>query len=75
MPTVKNKKPYGDEADLVHNPDLLTASPAFAEVCDKKRPRWNPKNGSVNQFEEQYFFFASPLGIGLIIIIMATPYF
>jgi len=54
---------------------LLTASPAFAEVCDKERPRWDPKSGSVNPFEELYFFFTSPVGIGLIIMIVATLYF
>lgn len=54
---------------------LLTASPAFAEVCDKVRPRWDPSSGSINLFEELYFFFTSPFGIGLILLIAATLYF
>lgn len=53
---------------------MFTASPAFAEVCDKERPRWNPSNGSINQFEELYFFFTSPFGIGLIFLIAVTLY-
>lgn len=53
---------------------LLTASPAFAEVCDKERPRWDPSSGSINQFEELYFFFTSPFGIGLLFLIAATLY-
>ena len=54
---------------------LVTASPAFAEVCDKERPRWNPTDGRVNLFEEMYFFLTSPVGIGLIALIAATLYF
>jgi acyl carrier protein len=51
---------------------LLVASPAFAEVCDKVRPTWKPSSGSINQFEELYYFFTSPLGIGLLFLIAAT---
>lgn len=54
---------------------LFVASPAFAEVCDKERPRWGPSSGRINQFEELYFFFTSPVGIGLIILIITTLYF
>lgn len=53
----------------------LMASPAFAEVCDKERPRWNPADGRVNVFEELYLFLTSPLGIGLIALIATTLYF
>lgn len=45
---------------------ILISSPAFAEVCDKMRPRWDPRSGSVNQLEELYFFFTSYIGIGLL---------
>lgn len=54
---------------------MVAASPAFAEVCDKERPSWNPADGRVNTFEELYFFFISPVGIGLAILISATLYF
>ena len=54
---------------------LVAASPAFAEVCDKERPRWNPADGRVNVFEELYFFLTSPVGIGLIALIATTLYF
>ena len=54
---------------------LFMASPVFAEVCDKERPRWNPADGRVNVFEELYFFFTSPVGIGLIALIATTLYF
>ncbi|AML53799.1 hypothetical protein [Falsihalocynthiibacter arcticus] len=53
---------------------VLVASPAFAEVCDKDRPRWDPSSGRINQFEELYYFFTSPLGIGLLFLIAATLY-
>lgn len=53
---------------------LLVASPAFAEVCDKERPSWDPDSGSINQFEELYFFFISPLGVSLVLLIAATLY-
>lgn len=54
---------------------LVMTSPAFAEVCDKERPRWNPADGRVNAFEKLYFFLISPVGIGLVILIAATLYF
>ena len=44
----------------------LLAGPAFAEVCDKVRPKWSPSSGPVNQLQELYFFFSDPLGIILI---------
>jgi len=53
---------------------LFAASPAFAEVCDKVRPGWDPSDGSINQLEELYFFFTSPIGIGLTILITTTLY-
>jgi len=53
---------------------LFVASPAFAEVCDKERPRWESSSGSINQFEELYYFFTSPFGISLLFLIAATFY-
>ena len=45
---------------------ILSAGPAFAEVCDKVRPNWNPSNGRVNQLQELYYFFSGPLGVSVI---------
>jgi acyl carrier protein len=53
---------------------LIAGSPAFAEVCDKERPSWDPSSGSINRFEELYFFFTSPLGVGLVCLIAVTLY-
>ncbi len=53
---------------------LIAGSPAFAEVCDKVRPSWDPNSGSINRFEELYFFFTSPLGVGLVFLIAVTLY-
>ncbi|AXI41264.1 DUF3153 domain-containing protein [Sulfitobacter sp. SK011] len=54
---------------------LLFSSPAVAEVCDKERLRWEPSSGKINQFEETLFFFTSPIGIGLVLLILAILYF
>ena len=53
---------------------LFVASPAFAEVCDKERPSWDPGSGRINQLEELYYFFISPLGICLVLLIAVTLY-
>lgn len=50
------------------------ATPAFAEVCDKVRPRWHPSSGPVNQFEDLYFFLTSYFGIILFIAVASALY-
>ncbi|MGH1423877.1 MAG: hypothetical protein ACRBBU_04060 [Pseudooceanicola sp.] len=54
---------------------LITASPAFAEVCDKERPNWNHIDGSVSQLGDLWLFFASPFGVGLTIVLLMAIYF
>ncbi len=45
---------------------VLSADPAFAEVCDKVRPDWHSSDGPVSQLQELYIFFSNPLGLLLI---------
>lgn len=45
---------------------MVLAGPAFAEVCDKVRPDWDPSNGPVNQFQELSFFFSGTPGLILV---------
>lgn len=51
---------------------LLLMSPAYAEVCDKVRPNWNPENGRVTQYEEILYFFSTPFGAGLLALIIVA---
>ena len=50
----------------------LMAAPAYAEVCDKERPRWDPASGPLSQFREAYFSFSSFLGLWLIAFIVVV---
>jgi len=54
---------------------VFAAVPAYAEVCDKVRPRWDPASGRVNQFKEAYFFFSSPIGLVLLAFIVVAFFF
>jgi hypothetical protein len=41
----------------------LASTPAMAEVCDKVRPSWNSKYGSINQLGDLGLFFSEPVGL------------
>ena len=41
---------------------FLYVEPAFAEVCDKIEPRWDPSQGPVGVYDEIYWALLSPIG-------------
>ncbi|MCV6825789.1 MULTISPECIES: hypothetical protein [Halocynthiibacter] len=51
---------------------LLVASPALTEVCGTTHLDLEPNYGITNQFKEMFDFFSSPLGVGLIVLIVVT---
>ena len=50
---------------------LAAAAPAIAEVCDKERPAWNPKDGPVSQLDDLAVFFSEPLGLTVLVMVGA----
>jgi len=44
----------------------LFGTSAYAEVCDKVRSNWRPKDGPVGQLGELYYFFTGPGGLFLL---------
>lgn len=54
---------------------LLSATPSFAEVCDKERPSWIPSDGPVSQFEHLISFLTTPSGVISIVLIIAALFF
>jgi hypothetical protein len=52
---------------------FITSAPAFAEVCDKVRPAWDPKDGPISQFDDLVLtFFAEPFGLIIFGLVAAT---
>jgi hypothetical protein len=52
---------------------LTTAAPAFAEVCDKVRPAWDPTDGPVSQFDDLVLtFFVEPFGLFIFALVAVT---
>ena len=54
---------------------VFSTGPAFAEVCDKVRPNWDPSSEPVDQLQELYYIFSSPLGIILIALWVLVLFF
>lgn len=58
-------------------PALLAATPAWAEVCDKERPGWDPALGAVTGMDELVGFIGSPAGfvlLGLGVVALMRPW-
>lgn len=53
----------------------LTATPAFAEVCDKARPGWDPADGPLGIWGELLVFATSPAMLLVIAALAAGWYF
>ncbi len=51
---------------------VMASTPVAAEVCDKIRPAWNPKNGPVNQIEDLALYFVEPLGLIVLALSIAA---
>lgn len=47
---------------------LFASTPAIAEVCNKVRPAWAPRNGPVNQVEELRLSFAESTGLSVLVL-------
>lgn len=48
---------------------MAAAPPAWAEVCDKVRPHWDPASGPVSQVDDLLHFLTEPLGLGTIALV------
>lgn len=48
----------------------LVPGSAFAEVCDKERPFWNPADGPVGLWSEPLHTFASPIGAASAVLLL-----
>lgn len=56
---------------------LLTLAPqaGWAEVCDKTRPDWSPDQGPVTGGAETLYVLASPVGLGLVAVMVLALVF
>lgn len=53
----------------------LLPQAAWAEVCDKIRPDWNPDQGPVTGGAETLYILTSPMGVGLILLMALAMVF
>jgi len=51
---------------------FLYVGPAWAEVCDKIEPRWDPVRGPVTIYHEIYWTLLSPAGIVILVSAILT---
>jgi hypothetical protein len=54
---------------------LLAPQAAWAEVCDKTRPDWTPDQGPVTGGGETLYILASPVGLGLLAVMVLALIF
>ena len=56
---------------------LLALAPqaGWAEVCDKTRPGWSPDQGPVTGGAETLYILASPVGLGLVAVMVLALVF
>ena len=54
---------------------LLTPQAAWAEVCDKTRPGWTLDQGPVTGGAETLYILASPVGLGLVALMVLALVF
>ena len=57
---------------IILAPFTLLATPAWAEVCDKARPAWNPAQGPLDALGEAALFLTSPLGAVVALVALLT---
>lgn len=53
-------------------PVIAPSTPAWAEVCDKVRPKWDPEDGPVSQMGDLALFVLEPTGLVLLILVIAA---
>jgi hypothetical protein len=54
---------------------LLVPQAAWAEVCDKTRPGWTLDQGPVTGGAETVYILASPIGLGLVAVMVLALVF